>query len=115
MNADLLMGEDLKKTGAGNFFTIFGEPDIEVRDAGERQHVVELLGVDVKDPTTGTVRSGGTDKVALWMVDTAYDGGSFFVRHCCFTGGNKPPKRLKTALKADIDDDDVMKVFPVGG
>ena len=105
MNADLLMGEDLKKTGAGNLFTVFGEPDIEVRSTGGGQHVVGLRGVDVYDPTTGEVRSGGTDKVALWMVDTAYDGESFFVRHCYFTGGNDPLKRLRTALKADIDAD----------
>jgi adenine-specific DNA-methyltransferase len=103
MNADLLMGEDLKKTGAGNLFTVFGEPDIEVTTTDDGQVVVELKGVDVYDPTTGEVRSGTTDQVALWMVDSAYDEESFFVRHCYFTGGNDPFKRLKTALKADID------------
>src|SRR5436305_14988813 len=72
MNADLLMGEDLKKTGAGNLFTVFGEPDIEVREEGG-ELVVEVRGVDVYDPTTGDVRSGGVDQVALWMVDTDYD------------------------------------------
>jgi len=102
MNPDLLMGDDLKKTGAGNLFTVFGEPDIEITEkAGEV--TVELRGVDVYDPTTGDVRSQGPEKVALWMVDTDYDGESFFVRHCYFTGGQDPYKRLKTALKADID------------
>lgn len=114
MNADLLMGEDLKKTGAGNLFTVFGEPDItiisELRDGPPGTEVgewltVELHGVDVYDPTTGEVRSGSTDQVALWMIDTNYDGDSFFVRHCYFTGGQDPYKRLKTALKADIDAD----------
>jgi adenine-specific DNA-methyltransferase len=103
MNADLLMGEDLKKTGAGNLFTVFGEPDIEIRDADGGRVVVEIRGVDVYDPTTGEVRSGGTDQIALWMIDTRYNGESFFVRHCYFTGGNDPLKRLKAALKADID------------
>ena len=102
MNADLLMGEDLKKTGAGNLFTVFGEPDIELHADGE-DLIVELHGVDVYDPTTGEVRSDTTDQVALWMIDTDYDGESFFVRHCYFTGGQDPYKRLKTALKADID------------
>ncbi len=64
-----------------------------------------LRGVDVYDPTTGEVRSGDTSQVALWMIDTAYDEESFFVRHCYFTGGNDPYKRLKTALKAEIDAD----------
>jgi adenine-specific DNA-methyltransferase len=103
MNADLLMGEELKKTGAGNLFTVFGEPDIEVREVGDGELVVEVKGVDVYDPTTGEVRSGGVDQIALWMIDTDYDEESFFVRHCYFTGGQDPYKRLKQALKADID------------
>lgn len=105
MNADLLMGEDLKKTGAGNLFTVFGEPDIEVTRTAEGQVVAELKGVDVYDPTTGEVRSNSTDRIALWMIDTNYNEESFFVRHCYFTGGNDPLKRLKVALKADIDED----------
>jgi adenine-specific DNA-methyltransferase len=105
MNSDLLMGEDLKKTGAGNLFTVFGEPDIDVAETEDGQLVVTLRGVDVYDPTTGEVRSGDTSQVALWMIDTAYDEESFFVRHCYFTGGNDPYKRLKTALKSEIDAD----------
>ena len=114
MNADLLMGEDLKKTGAGNLFTVFGEPDITITSelldgppgAPVGEHLrVTLNGVDVYDPTTGQIRSDTTDQVALWMIDTDYDGDSFFVRHCYFTGGQDPYKRLKTVLKADIDAD----------
>jgi adenine-specific DNA-methyltransferase len=104
MNADLLMGEELKKTGAGNLFTVFGEPDIAWEET-EDGIVVDLKGVDVYDPTTGEVRSNSTDQIALWMIDTDYDEESFFVRHCYFTGGNDPYKRLKTALKADIDEE----------
>ena len=101
---------DLKKTGAGNLFTVFGEPDISVTlvpgiDGGAEQVVVQILGVDVYDPTTGEVRSNNTDLIALWMIDTDYNGESFFVRHCYFTGGNDPYARLKKALKADIDED----------
>lgn len=104
MNADLLMGEELKKTGAGNLFTVFGEPDIEIRKTDDG-FVVDLKGVDIYDPTTGEVRSNDTSQIALWMIDTDYNGESFFVRHCYFTGGNDPYKRLKTALKADIAED----------
>lgn len=103
MNVDLLMGEELKKTGAGNLFTVFGEPDIEVRTTDDNQVVVELRGVDVYDPTTGEVRSHDTGRIALWMIDTDYNEESFFVRHCYFTGGGDPYKRLKTALRAEID------------
>lgn len=104
MNADLLMGEELKKTGAGNLFTVFGEPDIDIAKTADG-YVVDLRGVDIYDPTTGEVRSNDTSQIALWMIDTDYNGESFFVRHCYFTGGNDPYKRLKTALKADIDED----------
>ena len=104
MNADLLMGEELKKTGAGNLFTVFGEPDIDLEET-DHGIVVHLNGVDVYDPTTGEVRSNNTDLIALWMIDTDYNEESFFVRHCYFTGAGDPYKRLKTALKADIDPD----------
>jgi adenine-specific DNA-methyltransferase len=104
MNVDLLMGEDLKKTGAGNLFTVFGEPDLQIDTTGD-EVVVHLNGVDVYDPTTGQVRSNDPDQIALWMIDTDYNGDSFFVRHCYFTGGNDPYKRLKTALKTEIDAD----------
>ena len=102
MNSDLLMGEQLAAKAGGNLFTTFGEPDIKITVEDEAL-LVELHGVDVYDPNTGTVRSDRTDRVALWMIDTDYDGESFFVRHCYFTGGQDPYKRLKNALKSDID------------
>jgi adenine-specific DNA-methyltransferase len=104
MNADLVMGEDLKKTSAGNLFTVFGEPDIEVKHDGDELRVI-LHGVDVYDPNTGQVRSNDTDQIALWMIDTSYNEESFFVRHCYFTGDQDPYARLKKTLKADIDED----------
>ena len=104
MNADLLMGEDLLKTGSANLFTVFGEPDITL-DKSENGLTVSINGVDVYDPTTGTVRSSGIDRIAIWMIDTNYNSDSFFVRHCYFTGSNDPYKRLKKALKSDIDSD----------
>jgi adenine-specific DNA-methyltransferase len=104
MNADLVMGEELKKTGAGNLFTVFGEPDIEIKGDGDELRVI-LRGVDVYDPNTGEIRSDDTDQIALWMIDTAYNEESFFVRHCYFTGGQDPFARLKRALKADIDEE----------
>ncbi len=104
MNADLVMGEELKKTGAGNLFTVFGQPDIEIKDEGDDLRVL-LHGVDVYDPNTGELRSNDTGQIALWMIDTAYNDESFFVRHCYFTGGQDPFARLKRALKADIDEE----------
>jgi hypothetical protein len=97
MNPDLAMGDELlKKTGAGNLFMVFGEPDIEIRsgppitqiDADKKKHprksassagetsdspIVELRGVDVYDATTGEIRSSSTDDIACWFIDTNYN------------------------------------------
>jgi len=103
MNPDLSMGEDLlKKTGAGNLFMVFGEPDVEIRKVKGGQIVVEIKGVDVYDPTTGAIRSSSTDDIACWFIDTSYNTESFFVRHAYFTGAEEPYERLwKSACKRD--------------
>ena len=105
MNPDLAMGDELlKKTGAGNPFMVFGEPDIAV-EREDGKVVVEVRGVDVYDPTTGEVRSNAVDDIACWMIDTDYNGESFFVRHAYFTGAGDPYKSLRRALRADIDEE----------
>ncbi len=90
MNPDLAMGDELlKKTGSGNLFMVFGEPDVDITKQKDGQIVVEIKGVDVYDPTTGQVRSSSTDDIACWFIDTDYNGESFFVRHAYFTGGGR--------------------------
>ena len=103
MNADLHMAGDLKNTGKGNLFVIFGEPDIDILEDGEGTIRVRINGVDVFHPNTGEVRSDGADGIACWFVDTDYNEESFFVRHAYFLGANDPYKALKTTLKAEID------------
>jgi adenine-specific DNA-methyltransferase len=105
MNADLHMSDDLKNTGKGNLFVIFGEPDITVLPAAEGKIQVKVNGVDVFHPNTGEVRSDGPDGIACWFVDTDYNEESFFVRHAYFLGANDPYKALKTTLKAEIDEE----------
>jgi adenine-specific DNA-methyltransferase len=105
MNPDLAMGDELlKKTGAGNLFMVFGEPDVEIRKQKDGKITVEIRGVDVYDPTTGEIRSSSTDDIACWFVDTDYNGESFFVRHAYFTGADEPYDKLKRALRAEIDE-----------
>lgn len=138
MNADLHMAEDLKNTGKGNLFVIFGEPDVDVLDSkghsirrydGQRdvidlpadgQLVVRINGVDVFDPSSGEIRSDDADGIACWFIDTDYNQESFFVRQAYFLGANDPYKSLKTTLKAEIDPDawaslnsDTSRPFPV--
>ena len=110
MNADLHMAGELKNTGKGNLFVVFGEPDIDILpatgDGGEEgQLQVKINGVDVFHPNTGEVRSDGADGIACWFIDTDYNEESFFVRHAYYLGANDPYKALKTTLKAEIDPD----------
>ncbi|MDQ3691538.1 MAG: site-specific DNA-methyltransferase, partial [Chloroflexota bacterium] len=104
MNADLLLGDALKKTGAGNLFTVFGQPDVDIRTADDGQLQVDIRGIDVYDPTTGEIRSDSPDEIASWFIDTDYNAESFFVRHAYFCGGDRPYERLQKTLKAEIDE-----------
>jgi adenine-specific DNA-methyltransferase len=119
MNADLHMSEDLKNTGKGNLFVIFGEPDIEIQPADAGSIRVKVKGVDVFDPSTGEVRSDDVDNIACWFIDTDYNEESFFVRQAYFLGANDPYGALKTTLKAEINEEawatlhsDTSRAFP---
>ena len=119
INADLHMADNLKNTGKGNLFVIFGEPDIDIREVGAGQLQVTVKGVDVFHPQTGEVRSDGPEGIACWFIDTDYNEESFFVRHAYFLGASDPYKALKTTLKAEINADawaslhsDTSRPFP---
>lgn len=105
MNADLHMSEDLKNTGKGNLFVIFGEPDIDLLEAADNQIQVRINGIDVFHPNTGEIRSDGPDGIACWFIDTDYNEESFFVRQAYFLGSNDPYGALKTTLKAEINEE----------
>ncbi len=119
MNPDLHMAEELKNTGAGNLFVVFGEPDIEIAEAGDGQIRVTIKGVDVFHPQSGEITSSGPEGIACWFIDTDYNEESFFVRQAYFLGANDPYKALKTTLKAEIDEEawaslhsDTSRPFP---
>ena len=97
------MAEDLKNTGKGNLFVIFGEPDIDLIHEKDAKLRVKVNGVDVFKPQTGEVISDNADGIACWFIDTDYNEESFFVRHAYFLGANDPYSALKTTLKAEIN------------
>ena len=105
MNTDLHMAEDLKNTGKGNLFVIFGEPDIDLLEDNKGTIRIKMNGVDIFHPNTGEVRSDGPEGIACWFIDTDYNEESFFVRHAYFLGAGNPYKALKTTLKAEINAD----------
>lgn len=104
MNPDLHMADDLKNTGTGNLFVVFGEPDIDLIEEGDRLKV-RIKGVDVFKPQSGEIISTGPEGIACWFIDTDYDEQSFFVRHAYFLGANDPYKALKATLKAEVDEE----------
>ncbi|WP_042693675.1 site-specific DNA-methyltransferase [Azospirillum sp. B506] len=105
MNPDLHMGGDLKTTGSGNLFVVFGEPDLDILKDADGRLRVKIKGIDVFHPSTGEIESGGPDTIAVWFIDTDYNEESFFVRHAYFLGASDPYKALRTTLKAEIDAD----------
>ncbi len=107
INPDLSMGNLLKKTGSGNLFLAFGEPDVKVKKTKDGI-IVEIAGVDVYDPVKSEIRSSGSGdtehEIAAWFIDTNYNGEAFFITHAYFLGADKPYEKLKKVLKADIDE-----------
>jgi adenine-specific DNA-methyltransferase len=119
MNPDLHMAGELKNTGKGNLFVVFGEPDIDLVEEKDGQIRLKVNGIDVFDPATGEIRSDDTKGIACWFIDIDYNEESFFVRHAYFLGANDPYQSLKKALRAEIDEDawatlysDTSRPFP---
>ena len=107
MNADLLT-DDLKKKRASNeSFLLIGQPEVELRKTKDGRYVVEVHGFDYYNTKTGAVESGGKDKIALWMLDTDYDGRSLYPRQVFFpmAGPKDGWAKLARSLKAEIDEE----------
>ena len=104
-NRDLTIGE-LKSGKEDHAFVLVGEPDVELVERSDGTCQVALQGYHVYDPGSGNVRPGGkpTD-IDCWMLDTDYDGKSFFARRVHFPGksADRQIKRLKAALGARVD------------
>ena len=113
MNADMFT-EDLKKKKASNeSFWLMGQPDVRVKriakgeDKGKIQ--VEVAGFDYYNPKSGNVESGGKGDIAMWLLDTDYDGRSLLPRQVFFpmAGTGDGWSRLAKNLKAEIDEEKI--------
>ncbi|MFZ2145660.1 MAG: DNA methyltransferase [Sedimentisphaerales bacterium] len=111
MNADLLTDDLKKKRTSNESFWLIGQPDVKLEkitdgeDAGK--YKVEILGFDYYNTITGNIDSGGTDKIAMWMLDTDYDGRSVYPRQVFFpmAAENEGWARLAKNLKAEIEEE----------
>ncbi|MCX5831923.1 MAG: DNA methyltransferase [Deltaproteobacteria bacterium] len=111
MNADLLT-DDLKKKRASNeSFWLIGQPDVRLEKitAGEDMGKwrVSVQGFDYYNTKTGGIESGGSDRIAVWLLDTDYDGRSLFPRQVFFpmAGDSEGWAKLARNLKAEIDEE----------
>ena len=111
MNADLLT-DDLKKKRASNeSFWLVGQPDLEVEPVleadGGRRYRVRVQGFDYFNTKTGELESGGSQRIAVWMLDPDYDGRSLLPRQVFFplAGEKDGWKRLAKDLKGEIDEE----------
>ena len=111
MNADLLT-DDLKKKRASNeSFWLIGQPDVYLHQISKGYNIgkwqVVVRGFDYYNTKTGDVESGGEDKIAMWMLDTDYDGRSLYPRQVFFpmAGPRDGWDRLARNLRAEIDED----------
>jgi len=106
MNADLLT-EDLKKKRASNdSFWLIGQPEVIVEKRKDGKYKVKVQGFDYYNTRTGQIESGGKDKIAMWMLDTDYDGRSLFPKQVFLplAGDKEGWSKLAKDLKASIDD-----------
>ena len=112
MNADLLTDDLKKKRTSSDSFWLMGQPDVRIKKVGRSgtsptMYQVEVLGFDYYNTKTGQLESGGTERIAMWLLDTDYDGRSLFARQVFFpmAGENEGWARLARNLKAEIDEE----------
>lgn len=111
MNTDLLTADLKKKRSSNESFWLVGQPDVSlltIAKGDERgKFQVEVQGFDYYDPQSGTIESGGPERIALWMLDPDYDGRSLFPRQVFFpmAADNGGWARLAKNLKAEIDEE----------
>ncbi|HHT9135268.1 MAG TPA: site-specific DNA-methyltransferase, partial [Candidatus Avalokitesvara rifleensis] len=104
ISPDVHMGDLLKTTRASQLFTVFGQPDVGVKEQKDGTYVVSLRGVDIYDPIKGEADHVCGEEVAAWFIDTDYDGSTFRICQAFFPNGGKDPwDKLSRTLKGHID------------
>ena len=109
MNADLFTDDLKKKRTSNDSFWLLGQPDVRIMKIEKGEHKgsfqLEVKGFDYYDTKTGNVVSGGQNNIAMWMLDTDYDGRSLFPRQVFFPMASDTEgwSKLAKNLKAEID------------
>lgn len=105
MNTDL-MTEDLKKKRSSNqSFWLIGQPDVELISLPDNKYQVRVNGFDYYNVKTGAVDQGTSARIAMWMLDTDYDGLVIEPEQVFFPieGRNRGWTKLAKTLKSEIN------------
>lgn len=113
MNTDLMTEDLKKKRSSDQSFWLVGQPDVElIRDGrSTTRYKVRVNGFDYYDVKKGTVESGSTSRIAMWMLDTDYDGMCIVPKQVFFPMGGKKDgwNKLAKTLRAEINPDLIEK------
>lgn len=113
MNTDLMTEDLKKKRSSDQSFWLVGQPDVELIQDGrsKTRFKVRVNGFDYYDVKKGTVESGSTSRIAMWMLDTDYDGMCISPTQVFFPMGGKKDgwNKLAKTLKAEIDPELIEK------
>lgn len=112
MNTDLLTDDLKKKRSSNESYWLIGQPDIKLskvkgKKDESQKFTIEVKGFDYFNTKTGQLESGSNDRIAVWMLDTNYDGRSLFPRQVFFpmAGEKEGWTKLAKNLKAEIDEE----------
>lgn len=113
MNTDLMTDDLKKKRSSDQSFWLVGQPDVELipDKRSKTRYKVKVNGFDYYDVKKGTVESGSTSRISMWMLDTDYDGMCLQPTQVFFPMGGKKDgwNKLAKTLKAEIDPDLIEK------
>ena len=101
MNADLLTDDLRKKRSSNESFWLVGQPDVKIHNLKDGMVKIEVMGFDYYNPKTGNVESGGKKNIAMWMLDTDYDGRVHFSQTGIFPHGRGKGRMGQTRQKPE--------------
>ena len=106
INMDLQTSDLKKKAKTNESFWLIGQPDVELKKASKDQYIVKVRGWDYYDPASGKIESGGEKRIAMWLLDTDYDGRAIFPKQVFFPMASTKDgwSKLAKTLNTEIDE-----------
>ena len=107
-NRDLMIPQLDNGKRSRTAFMLVTEPDLTVLRTADGKLRVRVDGLDVYNSNTGQVEPGDSRRASCMMVDTDFNGASFYARRVNFPnvakGYAKMIERMRSDFSRDIDD-----------